>query len=271
MKTIRRIAACALAVLLQLVFAASPAHAGYASWSYVAQIDDVYCYGRLGMASYGSSLGATSEIYAGYWSNNTWTPAYLPAGWLYTWLQVFAGSGDLRWADSEYNTTLSDRATCPRYLGGAMDGVIYFATGGGNIYNWHSGSRISGNYAYAVHTHTSSRGSTSIIDNALSCADDYWASVQSYPQTASGETYGSLLYERQLGRPDWISARAANGERGYINANDYWVPTALNPADAVANFSGSHVRTIPVYDEPGGTTVVGYFDMHYGGSSSKAA
>ena len=267
MHTFRRMVNSLLLGILSLVLFVSPARADYAAWSYVAQIDGVYCVGRLGIGQFGTGEKALSEIHSGYLTNNTWTSVNLPAGWLYTYLQMYASSGEVLGFGSAYNVNEDDSVYVLGHVSG-INGIAYVATGGGNIYNWHSGSRISGTYASAAHTFHASRGSSSsIIDNALSCADEYAARTQRYPQTADGETYGSILYERQLGRPDWISACATNGEHGYIDADDYWVPTALNPADAVANFSVQRVRTIPVYDEPGGTTVVGYFDMYYGGGS----
>ena len=65
--------------------------------------------------------------------------------------------------------------------------------------------------------------------------------------------------------PDWISAIASNGEEGFIDADDNWAPEATSPADAIANFSEQRTRKIPVYAEPGGDEIVGYFDIRYGG------
>lgn len=88
-----------------------------------------------------------------------------------------------------------------------------------------------------------------------------------YGVTSNGETYGSALLEDVLGEaPDWISAIATNGAEGYIDADDNWVPVPMSPADAIANFLEQRTRRIPVYAEPGGGEVVGYFEIRYGGS-----
>lgn len=87
-----------------------------------------------------------------------------------------------------------------------------------------------------------------------------------YQVTGDGETYGTALLEETVGEmPDWICVKATNGCSGYIDADDFWTPMPVNPADAVANFSVQRVRSIPVYAEPGGGEVIGQFDMYYGG------
>lgn len=87
-----------------------------------------------------------------------------------------------------------------------------------------------------------------------------------YETLDNGETYGSVLSEDYLGYlPDWISAVATNDVNGYIKQDDFWVPEAQNPADAVENFSVQRVRSIPVYEAPGSDVVVGMYDMYYGG------
>lgn len=87
-----------------------------------------------------------------------------------------------------------------------------------------------------------------------------------YGVTSSGETYGSDLLKYILGvRPDWISAVATNGETGYIDADDYWVPEATCPADFMTYFAEERTKSIPVYAEPDGGEIVGYYEMHYGG------
>ena len=231
------------------------------------QLDGINVVGRTGIWQTGSMICGSSEIYSGYMSNGVWHGCSLSVGWLYTELRVVSGDGELNGFVAGSNTTPSDRVVVQGYAQ-ATNGVTYLATGGGDVYNWQSGSRMVGTYNYSVLTYHTSYGQSNIVDNAMSCIDMRMGSVQAYNRTDTGETYGSILYERQLGLPDWISACATNGEHGYIDADDYWVPTPQNPADAVANFSGSHVRTIPVYDEPGGSKVVGWFDMRYGGSEA---
>lgn len=87
-----------------------------------------------------------------------------------------------------------------------------------------------------------------------------------YGLTSGGETYGTALLEDVLGvAPDWIYAKASNGEYGYIDADDYWVPMPTCPAEVTTLYSERQERRIPVYAEPGGGEIVGYFGLAYGG------
>ena len=218
-----------------------------------------------------------SETYSVYWENGAWHYYALPAQYLYASASIVDGAGTLYGSASGVNTTSSPSFTAIVMVDSSIiaDGAVFLVTGYGAVYNWHSGSYVLGTYNYSVgiydYYHHSNDSLTSLISNALRGTDVFMSGVHAYSITKSGETYGSILYERELGKPDWIIARATNGECGYIDVDDYWVPMPLRPADTSADYSVERVRTIPVYDEPGGTTVVGYFDMHYGGSSSEAA
>lgn len=91
--------------------------------------------------------------------------------------------------------------------------------------------------------------------------------AQPYEVNEAGETYGSALAAEYNGaEPDWVLAKATNGEEGYVRSADLQMPEPKNPEDAVENFSVQRVKSIPVYAEPSGSgEVVGQFDMYYGG------
>ena len=69
-----------------------------------------------------------------------------------------------------------------------------------------------------------------------------------YPQTASGETYGSLLEADQIGsNPDLISAVGTDGTQGYIRAVDFYT-------------SQSDTNLISLYDLSG--NVIGQYELY---------
>ena len=270
MNKIKRIFGASVLVVVLLGLFGIPAYAAVSDWTIVAQIDGLSIVGRTAAWQNGSYMCGASATCSGYMSNGVWQPYDLPAGYLQAYVYLVSGNGEVK-GFSTLTSGSSTAGVVPILYTEGTSGMAYLVTGGGSVYNWHSGSCFTSDYGYSVAVYQSRSlgdSSFSLAVNALNGADIFMAGTHAYSLTSSGETYGSILYEKELGLPDWIDACATNGEHGYIDADDFWVPTPQNPADAVANFSGSFVRTIPVYDEPGGTTVVGWFDMHYGGSEA---
>ena len=142
-------------------------------------------------------------------------------------------------------------------------GVYYRALGYGYAYNWMTGSYEG---ASLISSPILEYGNTPLLTDGLALESAMVPSREigeRHVITETGESYGELTDFDNL--PDWILVQATNGTEGYIDADDFWTPMPINPADAVANFSVQRVRSIPVYAEPGGDEVIGQFDMYYGG------
>lgn len=182
------------------------------------------------------------------------------AGYIYTLVTLYNGSSIVGSAAGYTSASLAQGYST--YTTGGQVGNSYSSRGQFAGFN-----PITGTYTYATQY-----PSPSIMYYANALLNEQPNEISSkpvelvYQKTESGETFGTALGEEVFGRlPDWISAVAANGAEGYVKAEDYWMPTAENPADAVENFSTQQVRLIPVYAEPDSAEVVGQYEMYYGG------
>lgn len=178
------------------------------------------------------------------------------AGYIKTLVKLYKGTQQIG-ETSGYNGATTNLGYSTYTIQG-QSGSDYRTTGSFGGYNSVTGYYSTRSVAYSPNV----RCYASIVDRPVVLDSD----LLGYRVTADGETYGSALGEESVGYlPDWISAQASNGESGYIKLEDYWVPEAENPADAVENYAIERVRSIPVYEAPESDVVVGFYDMYYGG------
>lgn len=182
------------------------------------------------------------------------------AGYIYTLVNLREG-GSSKGTAAGY-TSIASSLGYSTYQAAGRSGYAYSTKGAFSGFN-----PISGTYTQAAQYQTPNAMCYS-GPMAVVLAGEQGIDLESvaYETLDNGETYGSVLSEDYLGYlPDWISAVATNDVNGYIKQDDFWVPEAQNPADAVENFSVQRVRSIPVYEAPGSDVVVGMYDMYYGG------
>lgn len=88
-------------------------------------------------------------------------------------------------------------------------------------------------------------------------ASDY--SAMNIQRNENGEIYGSELFLSEIGvQPDLILAEGANGEIGYVRAEDINDSSVTTPQEAILKMEDSTTSIIPLYSSDG-VTVIGSF------------
>ena len=265
------------AVLVLLAGNASASTVSFGDWNYLGyrtypSYAEFYARTSILFDDHHMVIGS-SNVHSGIydWSTGTWSPVIQnQAGMMRASVQLYQNLSVVEvtwWRDNVKNSSLvTVSADAPGY-----HGDYYWADGGGRYF-------YQGNY-YPMTTDDFNLTASPILlyPSGSSYAANSYQSAAAYLRacgltefkygiTDNGETYGSAILRHVFGRyPDWIMAIASNGEEGYIDANDYWVPEATCPADSIANYSVERTRYIPVYSEPGGNEIVGYLGLRYGG------
>lgn len=106
-------------------------------------------------------------------------------------------------------------------------------------------------------------GKTWYIDSTDSTFKDFntrAVNELAYEQTATGETYGSLILADQIGQtPDFISAVGIDGTRGYVRAEEFDPEFLTYAARKAYSESLKEDNMIPLYDLEG--NVIGQYEL----------
>ena len=256
------VAATCTMVLLSVVTAAFATET-YSGWKKVAEIGGVEYWGRTSIEDSSHNMYCRAYLYSGYLSGSTWVPINLYEGYMFVGVAIKRSDGSTLSYATAQNLNLTSSVMKSVWTPGKLN-VYYRALGYGYAYNWMTGS-YEGDYLISSpileYSNTPLLTDGLALDGAIvpGCTIE-----KRHVIAETGETYGELTSFDNL--PDWILVQATNGLEGYVDADDFWTPMPINPADAVSNFSVQRVRSIPVYAEPGGGKVIGQFDMYYGGA-----
>lgn len=253
-----------LLLVVVVAFAVYPqaarADSAYGDWTLVSQPSSSETYwGQNSVVSTSAEAIAITNVYSYRLIGATWQLYSVPAGSMAAKTILMRNQSIL----VDYTSWLTNSGSTYRQpaqlIKNGISGSIYYSSGYGAAYNSVTGSwdwaRIADSRAVNF---PSTRAATSAEAASKAPACGF---------LANGESFGYLgMVGAKDGVPDWIGAYATNGERGYVKAEDHQVPMPKDPADAVANFGTLRVKSIPVYESPCSETVVGYYDMYYGGT-----
>lgn len=262
MKSIRKLLHISLTAILGLILASSVASAdsAYGTWTLIGQPSSTETFwGQNSVVSNSVHAIAITNQYSYRKIGATWQLYGVPAGTMGVRTRLkkdgYVVGEYSSWnlnTDSSYNVSKSISKD-------GVAGSIYTTVGQGFAYNAYDGT-------WFVEDIYESRA-VSFPPSREAMIDEDSSEMPACGFLSNGESFGYLgMVGAKGGIPDWIGAYATNGERGYVKAEDHQVPMPKDPADAVANFGTLRVKSIPVYESPCGETVVGYYDMYYGGT-----